>query len=89
MMRQFPILYAGRQRKEHRWWPKSISWNLIEPHRNHAEKNHGQTLERLAERGGLDPVELWCVINDRGWFGAELPDEESAMEMIIEFTGQL
>ncbi len=58
---RFPIL---------RQWPDTgprfIPWSMIEPHRKQAEYNHcGQTLERLAERGGLSPMELWCALNDR------------------------
>lgn len=32
---------------------ENIDWDLIERHRGQAEENHGQSLERLAERGGL------------------------------------
>jgi len=45
--------------------PSSISFALIEPHRKQAKKNHGQTLERLNERGGLSPIELVAVLEDR------------------------
>lgn len=44
--------------------PKWIPWALVEPHAARARKNHGQTLEQLAARGGLSPFELWCVIHD-------------------------
>lgn len=78
-MERFPILNKGR----HPSWPRSIPWSLIKMHEHQAEKNHGQTLERLSERGGLDPVEMWCVLSDRGWLGIELLDEESAVDMIM------
>lgn len=32
-----------------------------------AEKNHSQTLERLNERGGLSPKEIWHIYHDKGW----------------------
>ena len=48
---------------------KSVPWDIIEPHRQSAMKNHGQTLERLAERGGLSLAELIVVMTDRGWNG--------------------
>lgn len=35
-----------------------LPWWIFEPHRARIERYHGQTLERLAERGGLDPREL-------------------------------
>lgn len=44
---------------------EAINWDIIRPHANQAMKNHGQTLERLAERGGLSWVELIAVLEDR------------------------
>lgn len=37
---------------------KSIPWGAAEKMRVGAEKNHGQTLERLAERGGMSWMEI-------------------------------
>ena len=31
----------------------TIPWSVIAPHEAQCQKNHGQSLERLAERGGL------------------------------------
>lgn len=45
--------------------PKSIPWDLIAPHEQQAIRNHDQTLERLAERGGLAPCEAVAVLTDR------------------------
>ena len=47
--------------------PAQIPWAIIDPHRRQAERNHGQSLERLDERGGLDPTELFAVLTDRDW----------------------
>ena len=44
-----------------------IPWELIEPHRQQAMENHGQTLERLAERGGLSFDEAAAVLENRRW----------------------
>ncbi len=46
---------------------KSVPWALVEPHSQQALKNHGQSLERLAERGGLDWAELFAVMNGLSW----------------------
>ena len=46
---------------------KAIPWELIEAHEDQAQHNHGQTLNRLAERGGLGPSEAWAIINDVPW----------------------
>jgi len=42
--------------------PKRIPWSLIESHEDQALANHGQTLEELNRRGGLDPCELVGVL---------------------------
>lgn len=44
---------------------ESIPYELIAPHEEQAIKNHGQTLQRLAERGGLDWIESLAVLEDR------------------------
>lgn len=36
----------------------SVPWEIVEPIRSFALRCHGQTLERLAERGGLSRTEL-------------------------------
>lgn len=48
---------------------KSVPWAFAEMLRTRIEGNHGgQTLERLQERGGLDPCEMWCAYVGRGLF---------------------
>lgn len=55
-MRTFPILHGhGR----------TIPYDLVKQHERQVVINHSnQTLDRIAERGGLDWVELYCVLND-------------------------
>jgi len=45
----------------------SIPWRIIAPHEAQAETNHDQSLERLAQRGGLSPAEAHFVLADRKW----------------------
>lgn len=40
--------------------PKFVKLNEL--NESQASTNHGQTLKRLAERGGLDPVEIYWNI---------------------------
>ena len=55
--RRFPIMRWG-----------SIPWGVIAPHEERAKSNHGgQSLEKLASRGGLDPVEAIAVLEGRPW----------------------
>jgi len=40
----------------------------MEPHEGQCKRNHvGQSLERLAERGGLGAAEAECVVDGRRW----------------------
>lgn len=41
----------------------SIPWAMIAPYERQALRNHNQTLERLAERGGLSPMEAMAVFD--------------------------
>ena len=42
-----------------------LSWSIIGPHERQAQINHDQTLQRLAERGGLSPAEALAVLENR------------------------
>jgi hypothetical protein len=77
MSRLFPVLESSRKRLGSTF-PKSIPWEIIAPHERQADINHGQTLERLAERGGLSWSELDAVLNDTRYKGRifMLPREE-------------
>lgn len=46
----------------------SIPFGILEPHRVQAQLNHAQTLEVLAERGGLTTCEAVAVLEDRAWY---------------------
>jgi len=45
--------------------PLPIPWDIIAPHENQARINHGQTLARLRERGGVSACEAVAILNDR------------------------
>lgn len=56
-MKEFPIM--TNKGKEY------IPYNLVKPHEEQAIKNHcGQTLDRLAARGGLSWAEAYAVLTD-------------------------
>lgn len=44
-----------------------IPWEVAETFREQAYKNHSQTLERLNERGGLSPLEMYCCAKSIRW----------------------
>ncbi len=59
--------------------PVCIPWDMLAPHARQAKSNHGQTLERLAERGGLGPGEALAVLDDRRW--DRIPVEKACHEL--------
>jgi hypothetical protein len=73
----FPIL--GDQ------YIKFIPWPMIEPHKGQADRNHGQTLGRLAERGGLSPMEAVCIMRDEPYPTArnEWVNEKARITLMI------
>lgn len=44
-----------------------LPWEMIAPHEEQAQRNHSQTLKRLADRGGLSECEAVAVLEDRPW----------------------
>ena len=85
--RQFPILFGYNYEQLN--CPKSIDWDIIAPYENQALKNHGgQTLQRLAERGGLDPKELFFVLNNRSCRDWNLVSNQDAVNFILDFINK-
>lgn len=58
-----------------------IRWSAIAGHERQAMRNHGQTLERLAERGGLAACEAVAIIEDRKWHRM---DKQAAEYRLLE-----
>ncbi len=62
----------------------SVPWGLIANHRDQCIRNHGQTPERLAERGGLSPSEMVAIIEDRPWRDLDLEDAFETLTDLCE-----
>ena len=61
--RTFPVLNHKRDN-----FPlASVPWGFIAPHEAQARRNHAQTLQRLAERGGLSAKEMLAVVTCQHW----------------------
>ena len=82
----FPVLQPGHQQEY-------IPYNIIAPHEAQAMRNHGgQTLQRLAERGGLDWTEILAVLHDKTWkemgYGLHCSKEEveKAKEGVLAYV---
>jgi hypothetical protein len=65
---------------------EAIAWDLVEDHRAQAQRNHGQSLERLAERGGLSSAELVAVLQDRPCYPGD-GDGHRQLEAILSARG--
>lgn len=61
--------------------PRSVPWAFIAPHEAQVIRNHGQTLERIVERGGLSPHEIMCAVEGRKLWPIE-PDVKAALRLI-------
>lgn len=57
-----------------------IKWSALDDRQ--ARVNHSQTLERLAERGGLSPVEIFGNINRIKWRDLGGVDKAAAVELV-------
>lgn len=44
-----------------------------------AKRNHGQTLDRLAERGGICPAEALAIMDGLGWGSVKVCDENDLL----------
>lgn len=67
----FPVLLDYNERKAHPEWPREVPWDFVAPHEQQAKDNHSQTLQRLAERGGLGLDEMLAVVTGRRWRDVE------------------
>ena len=72
--REFPILTNPKE---------YIPWDAIAPHEAQALRNHHQTLERLAERGGLSWVEAYAVLTDNHFMSVMSLTEKEAKEKVL------
>lgn len=68
---------------------KSMPMAMLEPFRRQAMKNHGQTLERLAERGGLCASEVLSIMDGIGWGRVKnCPENDALLVRRIEAWGK-
>lgn len=83
--RRFKILVNYGERRLHLDWPETVPWGLVAPHEAQAKANHGQSLETLNQRGGLSPIELLAVLEDREYRVTD--DADAAITEIMRLGG--
>lgn len=64
---QFPIQRGDEARRLNLPIPRSIPWLFIVPHEAQALRNHGQSIQRLAERGGTSVKETLAIVRGLKW----------------------
>lgn len=85
--KQFPIQADYGLRQTRRQLRTSIPWKMIAPHEAQAISNHGQTLERLAERNGLSAAEAVAVLSGKGimWVTRQgVAEAEAMLEQLVK-----
>lgn len=85
--RRFPVLdQQNCHPRDRKMMPRSVPWDFVERFRAQAERNHDQTLERLAERGGLAPEEMWLAAHGHD-LDVEV-DEQEAIDWLYAASGE-
>lgn len=89
-VRMFPILW-GYDVKEAivklrlkgiPYLPVCMPWEMLAPHERQAKSNHGgQTLQRLADRGGLAPCEALAIMDGCSVYDQRLSIEKACNEL--------
>ena len=79
-MRRYPVHSSDRRQLE------SVPWAMLEEHAYQVESNHGQTLERLAERGGLGLTEIVAAVEGKRLRDVRGMSEDSALERVRELV---
>jgi hypothetical protein len=64
--------------------PSWVPWDFLAPHEAWAWKNHEQTLEKLASRGGLCASEMVAVVEGRRWRSMDDAEANRRLAELIE-----
>lgn len=91
MRRQFPVMisFPGNPWKGNPALdecPTEFDFRIIAGHEKQALRNHSQTLDRLAQRGGLTPDEIMAVLENRDWRNMDISD---AVHQLNEYLGNV
>lgn len=62
--------------------PPTVPWEFIEPARDQAFWNHGQTLEELNRRGGMAPGEILCALDRASLY--PYPNEMDSVKILLK-----
>lgn len=60
-----------------------LTWDVTDDDRFWAVRNHGQTLERLNERGGMSWCEMAAILGHRKHYRMDWQDAYRSVQMIL------
>lgn len=91
-MKMFPILFNYRVKDEIEEVRAALGvsivialpWPMLAPHEQQAQRNHSQSLERLAQRGGLACCEAVAVLEDRPHRSMRAPAAHARLKQLFE-----
>lgn len=95
--RDFPVWLSDADRLTLPTCPESIPWDMLRPLAARVRRNHkGRGLDDLSRAGGLDPVELLAVLDDRPFpvreakadlHGLKQRAAAELLRRVVRFTG--
>lgn len=80
--RRFPIQNDGYPE-----CPSSIPWFIVDRFDRQIQRNHGQSPDELAKRGGLDPTEFYFCVQSKLYDNNEPNLVEKSIALIKKFNG--
>ena len=95
MKKQFRIMRTHLNQNLRDKCPPSVDFRTVEPYEAQAQRNHGQTLQRLSDRGGLSPEELIAVMEGRSYFDlleslrSKRMTDEYAVDRLLELLERI
>jgi len=81
---KFPVLLSYHGGSREKGFPTHVKWSELSE--SQAQKNHSQSLGRLAERGGLSPSEIVGNIKGIGWCDLGTITENQTQEALREIA---
>lgn len=77
-MKQYPVIGTNPQ--------EYVPWEILIPHEKQSLRNHRQTLEQLADRGGLSWNEILPIHRDKTWRECPMLPDGEAKEFVLKYV---
>ncbi len=84
---QFPVLYTSLW-KQHPEWPHSVPLAMMEAVEGNCKRNHSQSVERLAQRGGMSYNEILWAVMGCAWNEIRGTTTEEAAKAVMQMVDE-